>query len=86
MISTSQEYLVGATRDADTIGQIDGHDASWSLPQNELGMDDSHDYFQAGVILMNLEEIRSKFSGRVSKGSQPCMHGAGLIKMFLTGL
>lgn len=56
-------YLVGATRDADTIGQIDGYDATVGpYLKNELGMNDPHDYFQAGVILMNLEEIRKQIS------------------------
>ena len=55
--------MVGATRDADTIGQIDGYDATVGpYLKNELGMDDPHDYFQAGVILMNLEEIRKQIS------------------------
>ena len=52
-------YKLAATRDADTIGQIDGYDATlWPYPKDELGMDDPHDYFQAGVLLMNLAELR----------------------------
>lgn len=56
-------YLLGATRDADTIGQIDGYDASVGpYLKDELGMDDPHDYFQAGVLLMNLEELRQRIT------------------------
>ena len=52
-------YKLGATRDADTIGQIDGYDESVGpYLENELGMDDPHDYFQAGVLVMNLAELR----------------------------
>ena len=52
-------YKLAATRDADTIGQIDGYDATVGpYLKNELGMSDPHDYFQAGVLLMNLAELR----------------------------
>jgi len=52
-------HLLAATRDADTIGQIDGYDPSVaSYLKNELGMTEPHDYFQAGVLLMNLDEFR----------------------------
>ena len=52
-------YKLGATRDADTIGQIDGYDETVGpYLHDELGMDDPHDYFQAGVLLMNLAELR----------------------------
>ncbi len=52
-------FKLGATRDADTIGQIDGYDETVGpYLSDELGMDDPHDYFQAGVLLMNLAELR----------------------------
>ena len=52
-------YPLAATRDADTIGQIEGYDATVGpYLRDELGMDDPHDYFQAGLILMNLAELR----------------------------
>lgn len=54
-----EAYMLGATRDADTIGQICGYDASVGpYLKDELGMDDPLDYFQAGVLLMNLAELR----------------------------
>ncbi len=56
-------YKLAATRDADTIGQIDGYDTSVGpYLKEELGMDDPHDYFQAGVLLMNLAELRRTVS------------------------
>ena len=56
-------YPLAATRDADTIGQIEGYDATVGpYLKNELGMRDPHDYFQAGVILMNLAELRRTVS------------------------
>ena len=52
-------YLLAATRDADTIGQIDGYDPTvYSYLKDQLGMTEPHDYFQAGVLLMNLEKFR----------------------------
>ena len=54
-------YLLGATRDADTLGQMDGYDITVGpYLENELGMTDAHDYFQAGVLVMNLAEIRRR--------------------------
>lgn len=56
-------YPLAATRDADTIGQIEGYDATVGpYLKNELGMRDPHDYFQAGVLLMNLAELRHTVS------------------------
>lgn len=56
-------YPLAATRDADTIGQIEGYDATVGpYLKNELGMHDPHDYFQAGVLLMNLAELRRTVS------------------------
>ena len=53
-------YPLAATRDADTIGQIEGYDTTVGpYLKNELGMTDPHDYFQAGVLLMNLAELRA---------------------------
>lgn len=52
-------YPLAATRDADTIGQIDGYDTTVGpYLERELGMKNPHDYFQAGVLLMNLAELR----------------------------
>lgn len=52
-------YPLAATRDADTIGQIDGYDTTVGpYLVHELGMKNPHDYFQAGVLLMNLAELR----------------------------
>lgn len=57
------DYPLAATRDADTIGQIEGYDATVGpYLKNELGMRDPHDYFQAGVLLMNLAELRHTVS------------------------
>ena len=53
--------LLGATRDADTIGQIDGYDQGVGpYLANDLGLTDPHKYFQAGVLVMNLEEFRRR--------------------------
>lgn len=56
-------YLVGATKDADTIGQIDGYDPLVKpYLIGTLGMTNPYDYFQAGVLLMNLEEFRKQIT------------------------
>ena len=52
-------YLLGATRDIDTIGQICGYEQSvGTYLSKELGLTDPMAYFQAGVLLMNLAEFR----------------------------
>lgn len=54
-------HLLGAARDADTVGQIDGYDQGVGpYLANDLGLADPHRYFQAGVLLMNLEEFRRR--------------------------
>ena len=54
-------YLLGATRDIDTIGQICGYEQSvGNYLKNELGLTDPMQYFQAGVLLMNLAEFRAR--------------------------
>ena len=53
--------LLAATRDADTIGQIDGYDQGVGpYLAHDLGLTDPHGYFQAGVLVMNLEEFRRR--------------------------
>lgn len=53
--------LIGATRDADTVGQIDGYDQGVGpYLANDLGLTDPHTYFQAGVLVMNLAEFRRR--------------------------
>ena len=52
-------HLLGATRDADTVGQVCGYDEGVGYYlAHDLGMSNPLDYFQAGVLLMNLEEFR----------------------------
>ena len=54
-------YLVGATRDADTVGMICGWEQSVKpYLTNELKLTNPMHYFQAGVLLMNLEEFRRR--------------------------
>lgn len=52
-------YLLGATLDADTVGQSHGYDLTVRpYLARELGLSDPDSYFQAGVLLMNLDEFR----------------------------
>ncbi len=52
-------YPLAATRDADMIGQMGGYDPTVGpYLADELGMRRPRDYFQAGVLLMNLDELR----------------------------
>jgi len=54
-------YLLAAARDADTVGQIDGYDQGVGpYLSHDLGLTDPHQYLQAGVLLMNLEEFRHR--------------------------
>lgn len=53
--------LLAATRDADTVGQIAGYDEGVGpYLANDLGLTDPYQYFQAGVLLMNLAEFRKR--------------------------
>lgn len=56
-------YLLAATRDADTIGQADGYNQTVrKYLLEDVGIDDINDYFQSGVLLMNLEEFRRSYT------------------------
>lgn len=53
--------LLAATQDVDTIGQACGYDATvMRYLHRDLGMASELDYFQAGVILFNLDEFRRR--------------------------
>lgn len=53
--------LLGATRDADTVGQLCGYDEGVGpYLRDDLGLTDPLEYFQAGVLLMNLAEFRRR--------------------------
>lgn len=55
------DNLLAATRDADTAGQCGGYDAAiYPYLRDEVGLEDPYDYFQAGVLVMNLEEFRKR--------------------------
>lgn len=52
-------HLLAATRDADTAGQCAGYDAAiYPYLRDEVGLEDPYEYFQAGVLVMNLKEFR----------------------------
>ena len=52
-------YLLAATHDADTAGIYNGYDPSRkNYIDNILKIEKPYEYFQAGVILFNLEEFR----------------------------
>lgn len=56
-------YLLAATRDADMLGQMGGYDSTVGpYLSQELGLRDPSLYFQAGVVMLNLEAFRHVFS------------------------
>lgn len=56
-------YLLAATHDADMQGQICGYDGTVkSYMEKDLELSDPMGYFQAGVLLLNLEAFRQIFS------------------------
>ncbi len=56
-------YLLAATPDADTIGQLEGYDNTVGpYLLQDLNLSDPYSYFQAGVLLMNLEAFRHIFT------------------------
>ena len=53
--------LIAATQDADTIGQADGYEPTIrSYLLDAVGLKSPYDYFQSGVLVMNLELFRAK--------------------------
>lgn len=56
-------YLLAATPDADTIGQLEGYDDTVGpYLMRDLNLSDPYSYFQAGVLVMNLEAFRDVFT------------------------
>lgn len=56
-------YLLAATRDADHAGQYNGYNPSKKKYVDEiLKLKKPFDYFQAGVILFNLDEFRKNYT------------------------
>lgn len=56
-------FLLGATIDADFLGQINGADKSTQKYCKEvLKLKYPYQYFQAGVLLLNTKEMRNKYS------------------------
>ena len=56
-------YLLAATRDADTAGIYNGyHSYRKGYTHDILHLDDPFKYFQAGIILFNLDEFRKEFT------------------------
>lgn len=57
--------LLGATRDADTVGMMCGYDGTVGpYLRDEVKLTDPMQYFQAGVLVMNLASFRRVFSER----------------------
>ena len=53
------DNLIGAVRDADYLGNLNMNDGiRLKYTKELLGMKDPYGYFQAGVLVMNLEEMR----------------------------
>ena len=57
------DNLIGAVRDADYLGNLNMNDGIRMRYSKEvLGMNNPYDYFQAGVLIMNLEQMRMLYS------------------------
>lgn len=53
------DALIGAAKDIDVAGQINLKQNKWDeYAVKELGLDSPYDYFQAGVLILNLDGIR----------------------------
>lgn len=51
--------LIGAAKDIDVAGQINLKQNKWDeYAVEKLGLESPYDYFQAGVLILNLDEIR----------------------------
>ncbi|MGI6591633.1 MAG: glycosyltransferase family 8 protein [Eggerthellaceae bacterium] len=59
------DNLIAATHDADTAGMYNGYDPDMkAYIDNVLKLDNPYDYFQAGVLVMNLEAFRARYTTR----------------------
>lgn len=57
------DALIGAAKDIDVAGQINLKQNDWDqYAVNTLGLDSPYDYFQAGVLILNLNGLRKKIS------------------------
>jgi lipopolysaccharide biosynthesis glycosyltransferase len=55
--------IIGATHDADTAGMYNGYDPDMKgYLDNVLRLDNPYDYFQAGVLVLNLEAFRNTYT------------------------
>lgn len=55
--------IVGAARDIDVAGQINLKQNNWECYAiDELGLKSAYDYFQAGVLILDLSQLRKKIS------------------------
>lgn len=57
-------FLLAAVRDADMLGNLNLKPQRVEYLRQELDMRQPYDYFQAGVLLLNLKEMRSAYSTR----------------------
>ena len=56
-------YMIAATHDADTAGQYNGFDPGAKHYMDDiLKIKSPYDYFQAGIILFNLDEISARYT------------------------
>ena len=57
------DNLIGATRDADTAGMYNGYDPDMEQYLDQvLQLGNPYDYFQAGVLVMNLQAFRDTYT------------------------
>lgn len=54
-----ESYAIGAAKDIDVAGQINLHQNEWQrYAVQDIGLDQAYDYFQAGMLIINLDRLR----------------------------
>ncbi len=53
-----QNNWIGAVKDPDMIGQINGNEKEFNYAIEKLKLQNPHSYFQAGVLLLNVKALR----------------------------
>lgn len=53
------EYMIGAARDIDIAGQVKTNLKMKDYVENQIGLRNPFDYFQAGVLILNLKAFRA---------------------------
>ena len=75
--------IIGAAKDIDVAGQLNLNQNNWQTYATEtLGLDSPYDYFQAGVLILDLDGLRKTASSQKMIKLALSSHSGVTIRMF----